>query len=860
MTAIKQMSFAAGEIAPSLYARTDLSRYAIGLRTLRNFFVMRSGGAANRAGTSFILEAKNSAKKVRIIPLYVNSERTFVLEFGHQYIRAFLDGELFLGATSVNITGATQANPCVITANSHGLVSGDEVYISGVGGMTQLNGGYYTVTYIGANTFSLDGVNSTAYGAYTSGGTIKRSAMYTPYDETDLFQIQIQREQTPVSASYGGQWLLVHPDYDERRLYYASTGDFGTGVVAYYAQLVGATTNVATGYSTSPSAGYSYTGCAVSATGEEGEATDVTTGDASGNETVELTVASGVLEPVSYNFYASFDASTPYGYIGSSTNGYLLINNAANLYQTIDFARSPMSLTNQYELAANPSVVGSYQQRILLAYGNQVIVSRIGNTYFPIPSYVTDADAFTFKLTGQRSDVRHILDLGKLVILTAGGAFVALGNEYGAITPNAINLRQQSQYGAAVSPCPLIIGESAIYLQSRGSVIRDLAFEFSVDGYRGNDLTLFSTHLFDGYTIADWAYQEAPHSVVWMVRSDGKLLSLTYIREQQLLGWARHDTDGTFESACVVPNGTEDALYVVVKRTINGSTKRYIEKMASRTIEDIEDAIFMDCAATTDGTHTGSTTMTLSGGTNWTYDELLTLTASSGTFTAGDVGNEIHLTGSDGTVIRFEVSNYSSTTVVTGHAHMTVPSTMRSVAISSWGRAVSVVTGLSHLEAKAVSVFADGYVVGSPNNPSYTTYTVTGGQITLDRPYVVIHVGLPYLSDLETLNIDTSQGETLSDKQKLITAVTAHVDESRGFWTGAKPPTDDDTDALENLVEAQVRQDEDMDEPVSLTNDPVEVNIAGEYNNNGRVFIRNTEPVPLTILSVVPTGLVPIQR
>jgi len=121
--------------------------------------------------------------------------------------------------------------------------------------------------------------------------------------------------------------------------------------------------------------------------------------------------------------------------------------------------------------------------------------------------------------------------------------------------------------------------------------------------------------------------------------------------------------------------------------------------MESRLIGDIEDLIIMDSALSYDGTHSGSTTMTLSGGTNWTYDEDLTLTASvASTFVAGDVGNEIHLTGTDGTLIRCEITAYTSDTVVTVRAHKTVPAGMRSVAITSWGKAVDEFSGLEHLD------------------------------------------------------------------------------------------------------------------------------------------------------------------
>ena len=149
-----------------------------------------------------------------------------------------------------------------------------------------------------------------------------------------------------------------------------------------------------------------------------------------------------------------------------------------------------------------------------------------------------------------------------------------------------------------------------LFVQARGSIVRDFAFDFLVNGYRGSDLTIFSSHLVEGYTIADWAYAQTPNSIVWMARSDGTLLGLTYIKEQQILGWHRHDFAGAVENVCVVPEGNEDVLYLVINRTIDGDTVRYIERMNTRTISPTEsfagtpgivDFLGMDCALIYDG-------------------------------------------------------------------------------------------------------------------------------------------------------------------------------------------------------------------------------------------------------------------
>ena len=185
---------------------------------------------------------------------------------------------------------------------------------------------------------------------------------------------------------------------------------------------------------------------------------------------------------------------------------------------------------------------------------------------------------------------------------------------------------------------------------------------------------------------------------------------------------------------------------------------------------------------------------------------------------------------------------------------------MQSVAITSWGKAVDTFSGLDHLEGEDVSVFADGFVVASANNAAYETVTVSSGSITLSKPRVVVHVGLPITADVETLDIDTVDGETLTDKKELITEVHAYVEKTRGVFAGSEPPSDDSTDPLEGLFEFKGRNEENYESPVTLKTDVIDINIKSDWSPGGRVFIRQVDPVPLTLLSIVPSGFVPFRK
>jgi hypothetical protein len=136
-----------------------------------------------------------------------------------------------------------------------------------------------------------------------------------------------------------------------------------------------------------------------------------------------------------------------------------------------------------------------------------------------------------------------------------------------------------------------------------------MAYNFQAGGYITGDLSLRCPHLFDNLAITDLAYSKAPVPTVWAVSSSGKLLGLTYVPEQQIGAMHQHDTDGAFESCCVVAEGNEDVLYVVVKRNINGADTRYVERMASRQFATAADAFFVDSGAT----YSGAPTTTISG-------------------------------------------------------------------------------------------------------------------------------------------------------------------------------------------------------------------------------------------------------
>jgi hypothetical protein len=817
-----QRSMAGGVLAPALFARVDTVKYQTGLRTCRNWMVLKEGGVSNKPGTEFICEVKYPTKTTILIPFIFNDDQTYQLEFGDRYMRVIHNG------IQLTVSGVVAWN-------------GATAYV--VGNLVSRAGIYYYCILAHTNH---QPPNATYWYALT--GTIYE--IPTPYLEADLETLEAKESADVVT--------ITHKNYPPSEL-------SRTGHTTWILAAITFTPGIAapTGVSASGGAGtvaeYVVTAVAQD-TFEESLASSVAGSAATPSSgspvTVSWTAVSGAQE---YNVYKNLNGI--YGFIGVA--GSVTFDDIGIDADTTD---TPPSNRNLYPSTGNYPATSSYiqQRRAFADTTNKpetIDLSKTGNfKNFSFSSPLQDDDSLSFRLAGTEvNEVRHMIDLERLIVFTSGGVWSVEGDSAGIITPGQVNPKQRSYRGASIAT-PVIVGDTIIYVQARGSVVRDFAND-AINGTKDSDKTIFAAHLFKGYTIICMDYQENPNSIIWVVRKKKStgvrdLIGLTYVKEHEIWGWHAHDTDGNAQWVSVTPEGDEDFVYYVVKRTINGVVKRYIERQFSRQIEDVIDSVFLDCSLSYDGRNTGATTMTLSG-SGWTHNDTLTLTASAGFFVVGDVGNEIHMTGADGTVIRFEITGYTDDQNVLGTPNKDVPVSMQAVDITDWSKAIKALTGLGHLEAKDVGVFADRFVVASPYNKSYTVKTVTSGAITLDIAHVVIHVGLPIIADIETLDIDTVNGETLIDKKKIVAKVVLLVEKTRGLFAGGKSPNASNADDpyLNGLDEFKLRNLEGYDEAVDLITGTIEVKFDATWNNNGRVFIRQVDPVPATILSITPVGM-----
>ncbi len=742
--AVQLTNFTGGELSPRLDGRSDLAKYPTGLKTLENFIVFPHGSAARRSGTQFVAEVKDSSAKTRLIPFEFSTTQTYMMEFGNQYIRFYKDNGQIL-ESDVTISGATQANPVVITATGHGYSNGDEIRITGVVGMTELNNKRYLVANKTTNTFEItnvDGtnINGTGFTAYTSGGVANRVyEISTPYLTAELFDLKF--------AQSADVMYITHPNHEVEKL--SRTGhtswsltdvDFTDG--PYLDDNITTTTlnpshhTVGTGRTLVASATTGING------GSGFQSTDV-------GRLFRFRDGYGKITAVTDTLNATMEVIEDLGSATAST----------------DFALGSFSDTT-----GHPSCVTFFEQRLVfaatLSQPQTIFFSKSGdyeNMNENRGGTIADDDAIIYTIaSNQVNAIRFMTATRTLIIGTAGGEFaVSGGGTDVAITPTNILIKKQSNHGAAnVDAIPA--GNATLFLQRAKRKLRELAYNFDVDGYVSPDLTILAEHITEG-GLTQISYQQEPNQIIFGTRNDGELIGLTYQREQQVVAWHRHIFGGSFgtgnavcESVATIPtDDSEYQTYVIVKRTINSVTRRYVEYINNYDFDETDDTSF-----------------------NFLDSQL----------------------------------EYS-------------------------GSAATTISGLSHLEGQTVSVLADGST--HPNK------VVSSGEITLDRSATKVKVGLAYTSLLQTMRLDAgSQDGTSQGKTKRIFDITIRLYESIGVEVGPD---------LSNMERIPFRSSADaMDSGLGVFTGDKEVEFRGNYETDGFIFVRQTQPLPLTILSLYP--------
>ncbi len=277
---------------------------------------------------------------------------------------------------------------------------------------------------------------------------------------------------------------------------------------------------------------------------------------------------------------------------------------------------SPGNANERYEVSIGffPNSVAYFEQRRVFA-GSLVKRQRLimtgssteADVSFSIPT--VDDDRILVDVAAREGGaIRHVVPLTHLMLLSSSTEFRLTPINSDVITPSTISIRPQSFVGAARVQ-PAIVNNTGIFAANRGGHLREMGYSQNVSSYLTGDLTLRATHLFDGLTIEQIAYSRAPLPLIWCVSSNGKLLGLTYLPEEQIGAWHQHVTDGFVESCALIAEGDEDHLYVIVRRTIDGNVVRYVERMANLDVPAaLADVFFVDAGITFDGAATTTIT------------------------------------------------------------------------------------------------------------------------------------------------------------------------------------------------------------------------------------------------------------
>lgn len=827
-----QNGFNAGEWSPLLLGRQDLEKYSRALYVCKNAIPLTQGAWSRRPGTVYMHQARHHNKECRLFPFQFSVTQTYTLEFGEYYIRFFTNHGI-LTQTAQNITGITRAATAVLTySGSDTYANGDRVYVSGVTGMTQVNGREFVVTNVntGANTFELydsDGnaVNSTNYDAYSAGGTVAEIyEVTTTFTEADLPDIRITQSADTL--------YILHPDFPPQTLVRNSAVSWTLSEITFtdgpYLALNTTTTTL------TPSAATDGTPTNVINATNNGsgliriEATGhgLTTGDFARVENVGgVTAANGYWEVTRIDannvdlIGSTFSGTYTSGgtikelvtLTASSTTG---INGGSGFLST-DIGRSIRiqegSVWGWAEIEfVTSTTVAVVDVFLTLTNTNAKTNWRLGvwsdttgfptcGTFYDDRLFLAGAATAPQRLDGSKTGLYTDFTPSSTAGVVADDnavAFTLNSDDVNAIkwlAPNEKGLLVGTTRGEwQVKPSTLNEAITPTNISAKPSTRHGSADVAPVTANRavlfvqraGRKLREFA-YLFevDGFRapdmtllsehilrpgITELAYQEQPQAIVWAVRSDGVLLGFTYERDQDVVAWHRHELGG-FSNA-------------------GGTAIPVVESVAVVPAPDAtRDELYLAVKRYIDG------------GTK-RYIEYMSKIWESG----DEQEDAVHLD--------------CSYTVVNGS-----PSTS--------------VTGLWHLEGQSVVPYVDG-----ANHPAVT---VTNGKVTLNNATTVVTLGYAFRSDGQIMPIEAGSADgTAQGKTKRIHEVGFWLMDTLGLKYGP------DADNLTEILNTQ--WGDNFGEATPLYTGVTVERLEGDYDKLGQVYWRAEGPFPATVLSILP--------
>ncbi|CAB4122008.1 hypothetical protein UFOVP16_39 [uncultured Caudovirales phage] len=825
-------SFNAGELSPNMDGRPDIAKYSAGAKTLENFVPVVQGPAKRRAGTRFVAEVKDSTARTWLVRFEFNTQQAYILEFGNLYVRFYtLHGQVVSGGSPYEIVSPYSAADLTNADGTFALrltESNDVVYICHPNYAPRKLARYAPTdwrfsTLTPANgPFKLQNITATTvYASAQTGSSVTvtaSAAIFTANMVGSLFYIG-QKNILDIKTWEAGKTIVVG---DRRR-----------------------------------SAGCNYKA--------------LTAGTTGGNKPIHTTGANYDGDPgVQWQYE---DPGYGYGQITGFTSSTVVTINvikAIPFYAVLVANASTNWAQGAWSDAEGwPTQVNFFKERLVLGRGQNVWLSVSGD----YENFANKDDSgnvvadMAISLVLQSDKVNNLQWMSSndaLLCGTAGGEFavqsITTNLPFG---PDNCTAPAVSSFGSK-NTVPVKIGEVTLFIQRSGIKLRDVIYDYLSNKFVSTDQNVMADHITQG-GILQIAFQQEPYSIIWAVRADGRLLGMTYSREQYQSapygGWHNHPISGAFAggpaqveclSIIPAPAGDRDEVWLIVKRTINGVTKRYIEYIDydRRPNDDPQDAFYVDAGLTLDNTAftiTANAGCTLTPGTGATVINTtgVTFTAGTAIFAAGDVGKEIQyrywtLASDNKTRVyasaRALITGYTSTTVVTAKILQPFPS-LSAIAATGWRRSFTTVSGLTHLEGQTVNILGDG--------ATYPQQVVTSGTIVLPTPACKIQVGLPQRARLQTMRLNNGSADgTTQGKTARINKAAIRLLETLGCKFG---PSFDQLDEIDFRVVA-----DQMDGPPGLFTGDQIVDFPSAYNTNPWVCLETSEPQPCTIIAVMP--------
>ena len=844
-----QNAFSGGEASPEMYGRVDIDRYRTMLKSCRNGIVHPQGGWSNRPGFKMIARVKNDLNSgARAVKFVFSETQAYVLEFGDYYVRFYKNRAQILSSGSPY----TVVTPYPISdvPDLQFEQSADTIYI------THNKYQQQTLSRYSDTDWRLEAYISDD-GPFLDENT-DDSISLTLASASGNGIIMVSTKDLFTTAQVGGLWRVTH---------YVSankvTEAFGSATVSSSIPCFTTWRLISHGTWTgsfqvekSTDGGSTWTALQVFSSANDFNANTSGTEDPSVN-------LKPFLVRINFTAYTSGTANIDLSTDSHYNDAFVRIASFVNTKQvTVDIKQATIANTATFTWAEGawsdyrgwPKLSRFFLDRLVFAcsvYQPMTEWMSMSGNYTSFRRNTIGllaTDGITTSLTSrQLNAINGMLPFKRMLMLTSGATWSVGPLSGSALSPTTVDQEVEEYYGSS-GIAPVTIGNEAIYVQNFGRVVRSTVFQLQYNGFSGSDINVLSRHLTKYRSILGMDFQQSPDNIVWMYCNDGTILGLTYMKEQDVCAWHRHDTDGDVESLCVIPGETYDEVWAIVRRS-NG---RFIEVLEKHIDTDSRTGYFVDNGITfSDDKDILSATNTIPVIVNvaahgYVDDDLVDINNISGMILTNPDGTTTGINGFQYRIKKVDADHFSLYEPVSGDP---IDGSLWSSYISGGnsGKAYYSFSGLSWLSGKEVSILANGFVLPKQ--------TIIGDIITFDDAYSYVTIGLGYDSDLETLNIEVPTqvqplpvGSTQARSVK-VTGVTFRFVNSRGGLIG---PAEFDQYGRSALYEAFVPDRTSLGLCPQLFSGDRKKPLGGSFKNGGRLFFRQSDPLPVSITDLIP--------